>query len=87
MQRFSNIRIYQIDALIPTIRLLKEITIPQIIEPISLECELLAIPWMEMITGRLNIHMVGILDEEADKAVLMDLGIRDEVRHWYDLKL
>jgi hypothetical protein len=80
MQRFSKIRIYQIDVLIPTVRLLKEMIIPQIIEPISLECDLLAIPWMEMTTGRLNIRMASILYEEADKAVLMDLGIRDEVR-------
>lgn len=80
--RSTDIRIFRVDLLTPTTHLLKEITILRSIETISLSCDLLAIPWVEITTGRLNIRVESVVGEEMDTLVLMDLGIRNEVRHF-----
>jgi hypothetical protein len=56
-----------------------EIRIPHIIEPISLHCDLLAVPWMEITTGRMNILIASLSDDLTEKKVVMDLGVRSEV--------
>lgn len=39
----------------------------------------MAVPWMENTTGLLSVQMATLLPEEADREVIMDLGLRDEV--------
>lgn len=78
-KRSTDIRIYRVDISTPAMSLEANIRIPQIIEPISLHCDLLAVPWMEITTGRMNVLVTSLSDDEADKKVLMDLGIRHEV--------
>lgn len=78
--RSTNVRLYHIDIHTPSISLLSQISIPEITEQISFNFDLLAIPWVEVNTGRLNIHIASLSEDETEKEILVDLGIRDEVR-------
>jgi len=81
---YTDIRIYVVDVSTPAMSLWTNFRIPHIIEPICLNCDLLAVPWIEIATGRMNILVASLSNEEE---VLMDLGIRDEELHNFTIHI
>lgn len=83
--RVTAVQIFCIDVSVPTITPWAEIIMPDFVEPISLNFDILAISWMGFTTGRIFTRIANIAGK-ANKEIVMDLGTSAEVSQMYNQK-
>ena len=68
--RTTLVKIYRVDMLAPAITLWTEFAIDEIIEPISIAFDLLAVSWLEIITSKLFTRIASLTGEPGREIVL-----------------